>query len=1048
MDLDESLDEGGSDVIEGVDLSITNFRTAVALADFVLEVDEQLQREEREPTSQLGDFVFSSHERLTARGGTYRGGLDQYSKKLGTRSMGSGDDVDYAYEAGLITARYLYVPGFRLVKRALKPFRINWEDEDGEKKNADGTPQYQKPRQLPWSEVKNKLEKARDAVAGSTEEKDVVFHGRIVSLLDNDDRMILLKSLYGSSIQMVFYIQKWAQPKGQFDLTLASFGKTYWVLDRQGSDAYTHRYRGAFAPTKAWLNAGFDNYFSRHPLGDDLRRLLSLVSYPDAERHRLGYGELRYYGYNEIHARPGASVDAVREANGKMALAQQSWRLRYHLWEAFKECFLSWSLDFKHCVEANQALEKTHDIQLSVGEEFDPVVNNDPFEAIDGRTYFDYFVQPPVSFEYMLWQMVENLVQFKRKQASPRLDLNDSFPEGKDGFWEEDRIKALEVTANVFSWLERLPRCASDAKIHWHWYADPSHKDEGGNHCNGCQHWQYWATPQEYAKNPDKYRGWKREEAQIWYATRQEQQLFRKAIFTHNSGSGNMDATVDALLTVQAIVDFRHKYGGGGRERIPPKCWWTPPGVSSEFWLGVIQSYSEEESNRPYNGWMLQSNHSRLEVQNSRLKFDEQLGLNTTSLGVHEEDVKKKLVDIKNFKDGIVFPTGDGRADVSEEVLNRLYPDRPDGSKDPRRLNPWGHAWVDFNPRFNPLLPKIVLHRDPYFHLDPLWYNSRSYFDPIQINIWIESFEDAFGDDYHYVFSWPDGEYDEVDSFRDPKFRRYLISHYLQHKKLLLEFHENQDAKEFSARLRAILAREVQNGNFDGLRKIINDQMEGLPIRFWDLSSRSADGKPQKRPNQFAALKAWAYEFADNQWFKNIVLKSRDRGVQWGDVSSYVLHGGGQGYGTLEDQLLRIFKYYEVPLKNIYFDTWKGIMEAHHLLTHAGANVGKEAWEDALNDMASAVKARRLNWSFVREVAKTLHTFSEHVDLALWIDEHTPEESEELEQTWLSHLATIANESNPHGSALYVIEMSNLLALPVEPRLLQEMSDARRLTAA
>jgi hypothetical protein len=244
-----------------------------------------------------------------------------------------------------------------------------------------------------------------------------------------------------------------------------------------------------------------------------------------------------------------------------------------------------------------------------------------------------------------------------------------------------------------------------------------------------------------------------------------------------------------------------------------------------------------------------------------------------------------------------------------------------------------------------------------------------------------------------------------------------------------------------------LLAREVQNGNFDGLRSVINKQMDGLPIRSWNLSVRNADGKPTRTANDFGELKAWAYEYADNQWFRNIVLKSRDRGVQWGDVSSYVLKGGGQGYGNLEDQLLRIFKYYEVPLKNVYFDTWKGIMEAHHLLTGAGANVGKEAWEDALNDMASAVKARKLNWSFVHEVAKTLHTFNKHIDLALWIETEAPHNSEELEKTWLSHLATIASESNPHGAALYVVEMHNLLGLPVEPRTLQNMAEAHRLVA-
>lgn len=1032
----QSEETGGAD--EVAVFAVTEFTDPVELARFVLEINRGVISLERDPTSQLGDFVISSHERLTNRGGR-RNTQDQYSEKLGTRSMGNGDDVDYAFEGGNATARLLGVPALRKTIRVLKSFRAFWRPTvatDAQQTRGDRQP----ARALIWDgtdQGKGVVQYLRDARTTFLDQGQTELADEIQRLLSSEIQLTLLGNLYNATVPLNFHVVEWAQGgQGHWELKQAALGDCYWVVDRNAPESYTHRYRGFMSPSKTWLDTRLKAYFDNHPRGSELRALLEETKpKEDSEIHPFGVGRLRHYSYLDLWAPDWAPDDRKAQVQQNLRNAFDHWRIRLHLWKAYEQAFREWAIDFRNCVEENRRLERESGAYQG---SLDPLVNTEPYSGAL-ESYFDTFVQSPLTFQYLLWQMVEILIQYRQETED-----SDVY----DGQSQQERIQALEKVSNIFSWIERLPRVWRDGKIYWHWYADPDHKrpgynpddrttwewDEDKGHCQGCQHWEYWLPTHLFVRT--EHPTWVHEEVQVWYATRQEQQLFRKAIYSHNAGSGNVDASVYNLLTVAAIIQFRHAYGGGGNEAIPTRSWWVPGAstfpeplpagytrledlragdleaynayierrgfVARTFWLGIIAEKADSGISAPYNSWMLESMNLRVKVMESRSKFEQLIGLNTTGNGVSADDLRKELAHIHNFHDGIVFPTGYGEHNGPIDNDGNQLRDQNRN----KLLYGWGtdslgRDWVDFHPIFDLGNPRMVLYRDPYFHIDWKWYRNRSYYDGHQVNLWIESFEEIFGRHKLYTMRWPDGHLSVTRAdrgyFRDPVFRRYMIANWFSLKDLAKNFWENQDVMEFEETVREKLNQAIGEGKAS-LRPIIAREFDGLPLtepRF------DADGNVVgTQPNAFGLLKMRLLEEADNHAWKYIAIRAEGaegaRGFNVSEVGKHLDEGFGQGYGSVMAQYRRVLRLVELGLKCRYFDTYKGLVEAfsvEHVIEI----------EDIQSAIASALRSRSLNYDYALLVVRDLQAYG--VLPADWFfASEKPIASDEMEDAWKSEL--------------------------------------------
>ena len=886
--------------------------------------------------------------------------------------------------------------------------------------------------------------------------------------LNNPDALRDLGFAYGGSVSTRWPRPVWARPDRGFDLERAVRGEAIWHFSRNFPGRKIHEYDPFMAPPKEYLNEKIMEYFLGLP-GDqwnELQGYLAETKRPDQTNHLFGRGRLRFYSQAEITELPTDTEEEKAEKQRNLVNAKLRAVIRWHLDRAVQYAYFTYIEEYKTSVfqhrkylqdpyyrerefRINGRLVRVTNqsvVQISGGSETEvgrmedeelaelwtnaTIARNPNLEADEG--YLGYFVQMPPTLQYAFWKRAESKIRYADER------------DGRfDGQTESERIYAYYLVQRMFTWWERLPRVDDRGVVHYKWYTHPDHtSDKEG--CNGCAHYDaesklFWIPADGTRKEP---KGWVYEEELVWHPTRQAIQLQRKIMYTHNVGSHLSDIFSDLILGIADAKTFRANYGGGGDERVGPYEWWWPGAprsdtlvkdkndpkynqgtidtylasgfVARDFWLGPINDFIETERARPYNGIWLKHHMLLADFVESMNHFREFLRRNRTLTGVGDDDLSKELPDIKNFDTAIVLP-------------NKMTADRD--------------VVLGVRVDFDEKTPTVMLWEDIAGHVDPAWFYGRSFFNTDTLEQLVEDYERSYQDwmipgtkrfreDMEYILTWPNDRKSKIESFRHEHFYQYLRVNWTNHERLARDFQASQNPARFESYLRGRIEREGSNGDFR-LRPLINKLMDGLPLTTPVFDDHGNIVK--RKANKFGELRAWAYQYADNQFYKSIVVRARDRGVTWGDVTSAVMEGYGQGYGSKKDQLKRIFLLYEVPLTCIYYDTWKGIIEEYGLMHHAGVESASETWNEALKSIASALRQRKLSWPYIKQVGKDIKVFGVPVDK--WIEEHMPEASGELEGTWETHMKELTQYLNPNGGEKIVeaLHEFNLLYVPSDP---------------
>lgn len=998
------------------------------VVDQAEEIIRHYQRITREPTSNLGDFVYSLPERYSNRGGGFTAILDHLINKLSSRIPSSGSEVDTDVASRASSTSLLPLRGRQIPFRISTSFRFTFPPDrdlvptalhrEWGLVNAAGEPRrLGRPIPLDWKKAKRLLTEALQA--GVFTDPDEVRRVNELILgpdrtnpdIEPSDEHEILSQLWGNGMQIPSYKAEWAQPNKEFDVKLAWKGAAFWIPDRPLMQKFTHRYEGFLSPPKWWLNRFIKWYFKHHPRRADLERAarLTRVKFPTS---LIGNGPLRHYAYEEVTDFPGDSDEVLAQKADNRALFELRWWLWWHLDQARQYAFDVYTSDLKWQVLCHRRFRRrTLTASWRNNRIWELAETSNPFRAID-RAYSGYHVWMPPSYQYKFWQYLEGRIQHT-DESDGQLDSQK--------LWE--RNYAVELCVMTLRWAEKLPRVWKNGRPIWAWYADPNHKGPDGKHCQGCPHTAHWRPAPEMVPGIDNRPAgvpahWVYEEGQSWYPTRQELQLLRKVIYTHNSGSGFYDifSEIDGVSEGDAKT-LRNNYFFSGNETVPGRDLWWPgaadsdnlddkfrtvvedyrrdhrashggedpsqyeidrvvaaayfdryPGiVDREWFLGPQAGFWRHGEQNPFNSYGLDSWDTNIQTQDSRKKTKELLRQNKTRVGLsYHHLLDKWFEDIGDFDDALLFP------DFKSVPLNDPVPDRGPLA---------GRKWQDVKVTFDPDNPKIERFNNIGFNIDPGWYERRNAFSLTNLRKWQDKYNQAFdqqwsdgnrrlGDDKRYIITWPNGYKQVVTGFRNETFRRYLIANWMKHQNLAKDFWQNQDAHEVEHTIHHQMEEIVTSEGSAELRPTIYKSMEGLPLHepLFDDQGRQIG----TQLSDFGRLKQALLREADNHLWKYILVMAEGmegaRGVKPGDGGKYLLQGFGQGYGSAFSQLRRVLRMVELGVKAIYYDTWKGIVEAFQLkATHEVINQ-----EDVMEALEGALKSRHLNWRYARRVAADL----------------------------------------------------------------------------
>ena len=984
-------------------------------------------------------------------------GLEEEVRKL----VEAGQPVDDALQRRLNTAR---ARGRILLQR------LEW-DEDPDPDAPAGA--------KPPDTILNRLRHfATDETLKEQAQRQGWFED-LERLLTNPDFLREMGIAYGGSVSTRWSKPFWARLDRGFNLVRAvRCGEAIWHHARNFNGRKLHEYDPFIAPPKEYLNEKITEYFDKlekrnSDLVVRLREDMDDTKRPGLREHRFGRGKWRHYTHAEITELPTDTDEEKRQKVANRDNAIRRWNLWWHLDQAMQYAYFSYIEEYKTSVlEHRKYLQDQHfrnrqfvinGRRIEVRQDrvndqgvtepgmsddellqmwTDAEVTKNPNNSTD-EGYLGYFVQMPPTYQYAFWKRLESKIRFADER-------DGAF----DGQTEAERIFAYHLVQRMFTWWEHLPRVDNRGVVQYKWWTHPDHTSDT---CNGCAHFDedlsksMWVPGENKWTRPDRVpEDWVYEEEMIWHPTRQAIQLLLKIMYTHNVGSHLADIFADLILGEGDAKTFRASYGGGGNERVSPYEWWWPGAPRSDtldennpvavatylnsgmvgrwFWLGPINDFIETERARPYNGIWLHHHLLVAELNESLNELRDFLKTNRKYTGVSQDDLSKLCAKLKDFDDTIVFPSSFKR--------------RSDG---------------DVDVEFDDLAPVLMPASSIAGAADPSWFFRRPLFVPDQLAKVVAEYETAyqewmipgtheFREGMEFILTWPNGRKSTIKTFQprwvtnelgervwDETFHQYIRAFWTCPQHLAKDFQQSQDLTRFETYLRGVVGREANNFNFDGIRKIVNDHLSGLPLTNPVLDANGNDtGK--RKPNLLGKLRVWAYEYADNLFMESVIMRSRDRGIKFGDITSYIMNGGFTGYGSRKDQFRRIMAAYEIPLKNLYFDNWKGIIEKHDLMHHAGIEGPGGAWSDALEDLAGLLKSRGLNWDFVYEVAQDLKAFG-FIDLSNWVEEHKPHKSEELEKTWFKHLNRLAMKVNSNGGESWVADMVQeiIMATPCDP---------------
>jgi hypothetical protein len=964
--------------------------------------------------------------------GRHEESLDNFLMELSARALGAGGDVDSYIAKGGLSRRWVPLSRRRVAQTNMHSFRSRL---------VVGT----NTNPLSWEEVTSRLRELRDN-AGQIELADgttqTLTDEELATLdhfleMDEDEALDYLGTQYGGIFRTLEWVNKWAQKKGEFNPNLAYRGKAGWELAPIKNDPNSHRYRLFQTMPNWWTDTFMYWYFNNHSLKDGpdgLRELCRLSKHdPDDNLfYARGYGRLRHYDLMEIWCPEGASPERRRQVRINRENWLKGWRLRYHYLHAYRLAFEFYVERFEHSQRAYRELEAYYGTfapnATAPDQDVLSITNGvNPLGRLDD--WYDKATnQVPPSIIYGVgWKRIEALSQFKRRLEEGEAPRGQRLEEVVEGFERElDVLSWIEYPFQVDSrgnrhdsWYARTDHDCQTTSKYWLWAKDPrpeSLEVKTHSYCEECVKWENWksidqiteedlAAEVEVTKVVDgqtvtvRQKLWVYREVNVEFATRQEEQEWRKIIGTHNRGSAMAGHYSRGNLTRNTVATNRDAYVGGFQEAIDGRAWyyagigvltplrdivrvdgvwqirrrdntnidWDDPSVTVEvadithdgivsrhFLLGPLADLVNTEEAEPYNNYWMEHFDALVDLQDSRKLFESVLGNNLSGEPYRTDDLSKDLEKLKAYNDGVVSPTSDGRANFF-----RTSDGKPVLGEDGKPIllgrNEFGRDWVDFQPEFDPHQPKLHRYGDMAFHIDPLWFEHRNFYSPVIIRELQHEYERVFGRKESWTANYEDGTRKEIFAeggktvFETEEFRLYLIAHTFNHQQLDEDFWWNQQTEKPLYYMELSLRHNLEEGQMS-LRQKVYDKFKGLP------------------PSFHAAEAQWL-ERADNRerhaWL--IVLHGADGARRLeikGQVISSLLHGHGQGYGPIEDQQRNIERALNIGYKAGFFDALRGFDESESIAIEA---LGPEEF---VEEYQGWLRRRTLPLSYAYDAAK------------------------------------------------------------------------------